>query len=166
MPPTAATIPAVTHHTAAIDGTDLHHVTAGTTGSTILLVHGFPETWWTFHRLIPLLAAAHRVVAVDLRGFGDSSTADDDHSSATAADDLHALIQHLGRGPVHVLGQDISGATVLRLARCRGPWMSGPRSGTGLACPVQAGDRATRWHTSGCLRSPGRERRGARRRSR
>jgi pimeloyl-ACP methyl ester carboxylesterase len=110
-----ATIPTAAHHTAQINGADLHYVTAGAAGSPILLVHGFPETWWAFHKLIPLLAEAHRVVAVDLRGFGDSSTADDDYDSTTAADDLHGLIEHLGLGPVHVTGQDISGGTVFRL---------------------------------------------------
>ena len=104
------------HHTAQLDGTDLHYVSAGTTGSPILLVHGFPETWWIFHKVIPLLAETHRVFAVDLRGFGDSSTAADDHDSATAATDLHRLIEHLDVGPVHVTGQDISGGTVFRLA--------------------------------------------------
>ena len=64
----------------------------------------------------PLLAARHRVLAIDLRGFGDSSTADGDYDSATAAEDLHQLIEHLGVGPVHLTGQDISGATVFRLA--------------------------------------------------
>jgi pimeloyl-ACP methyl ester carboxylesterase len=110
-----ATIPTAAHHTAQINGADLHYVTAGAAGSPILLVHGFPETWWAFHKLIPLLAEAHRVVAVDLRGFGDSSTADDDYDSTTAADDLHGLIERLGLGPVHVTGQDISGGTVFRL---------------------------------------------------
>lgn len=110
-----ATIPAVVHHTARINGAQIHYVTAGATGSPILLVHGFPETWWAFHRVIPLLAHSHRVVAVDLRGFGDSSTADDGHDSTTAAEDLHGLIDHLGWGPVHVTGQDISGGTVFRL---------------------------------------------------
>ena len=38
-----------------------------------MLVHGFPETWWAFRKLIPLIAASHRVLAVDLRGFGDSA---------------------------------------------------------------------------------------------
>jgi pimeloyl-ACP methyl ester carboxylesterase len=103
---TRATIPTVTHHTAPINGAELHYVTAGAAGSPILLVHGFPETWWTFHEVIPLL---------DLRGFGDSSTAGDDHDSTTAAADLHGLIQHLGLGPVHVAAQDISGGTVFRL---------------------------------------------------
>jgi pimeloyl-ACP methyl ester carboxylesterase len=115
MPTPNATIPTAAHHTAQINGADLHYVTAGAAGSPILLVHGFPETWWAFHKLIPLLAEAHRVVAVDLRGFGDSSTADDDYDSTTAADDLHGLIEHLGLGPVHVTGQDISGGTVFRL---------------------------------------------------
>lgn len=117
MPTTVrATIPGVTHHTASANGTELHYVTAGTAGSPVLLVHGFPETWWTFHRVIPLLAGSHRVVAVDLRGFGDSRPADEHHDSATAAQDLHALIEHLGWGPVHVTGQDIGGGTVFRLA--------------------------------------------------
>ncbi|MCR6704766.1 MAG: alpha/beta hydrolase [Cellulomonas sp.] len=116
MSTTQATIPAVAHHTARINGVQLHYVTAGATGSPLLLVHGFPETWWTFHKVIPLLARTHRVVAVDLRGFGDSSTAEDDHDSTTAAEDLHGLIEHLGWGPVHVSAQDISGGTVFRLA--------------------------------------------------
>ena len=111
-----ATVTGVTHHRAEVNGTQLHYVTAGTTGSPILLVHGFPETWWAFHKLIPLLAADHRVFAVDLRGHGDSSAADDDFTSSIAAEDLHALIDQLDVGPVHVSGQDFSGTTVFRLA--------------------------------------------------
>lgn len=109
-------VPGITHHTAQVDGAELHYVSAGTEGSPVLLVHGFPETWWAFHRLIPLLAERHRVFAVDLRGFGDSSTAEAGHDSSTAAADLHGLIERLDVGPVHLTGQDISGATVFRLA--------------------------------------------------
>lgn len=106
----------VTHHRATVNGTDLHYVSAGAAGSPILLVHGFPETWWAFHKVIPLLARTHRVFAVDLRGFGGSSHHDQDHSSAASAEDLHQLIGRLAAGPVHLLGQDISGASVFRLA--------------------------------------------------
>ena len=106
----------VTHHYAEVNGTTLHYVAAGTSGSPILLVHGFPETWWTFRKLIPLLAASHRVFAVDLRGFGDSANQAGACDSATAAQDLHQLIGQLDVGPVHLTGQDISGATVFRLA--------------------------------------------------
>ncbi|MDS1115250.1 alpha/beta hydrolase [Gordonia westfalica] len=114
--PIRATVPGVEHHFAHVNGTVLHYVSAGSGGSPVLLVHGFPESWWTFHELIPLLAANHRVFAVDLRGFGDSAIADDDFDSATAAEDLHQLIRHLDVGSVHVLGQDISGGAVYRLA--------------------------------------------------
>lgn len=116
MNPGHATTAGVRHETAALNGTRLHYVTAGNQGTSLLLVHGFPETWWAFHKLIPLLAAWHRVYAVDLRGFGDSDVADDDYSSAVAAEDLHALIEHLSVGRMHVVGQDISGGVVYRLA--------------------------------------------------
>jgi pimeloyl-ACP methyl ester carboxylesterase len=110
------TTPGLTHHTADVNGTRLHYVSAGDHGSPILLVHGFPESWWAFRALLPRLAATHRVIAVDLRGFGDSSHAPGDYGSPAAAEDLHQLIGHLGLGPVHLTGQDISGATVFRLA--------------------------------------------------
>lgn len=103
---TYATIPDVTHHRVALNGTNLHYVAAGSTGSPILLVHGWPENWWAFHKVIPILARSHRVIAVDLRGFGDSAIAQTGDSSATMAEDLHALIGRLGFGPVHLVAQD------------------------------------------------------------
>ena len=109
-------IPGIAHHTAHVNGTAIHYVSAGAAGSPLLLVHGFPETWWAFHKLIPLLAPNHRVFAVDLRGFGDSSNAEGDYDSTTSAEDLHLLIGQFDVGPVHLTGQDISGATVFRLA--------------------------------------------------
>ena len=114
--PAGATIPSVTHHIARINGTELHYVSAGSSGSPILLVHGFPETWWTFHKVIPLLAKTHRVFAIDLPGLGDSSNADGDYDSGTAAETLRALVTELNVGPVHITAQDISGSTVFRLA--------------------------------------------------
>jgi pimeloyl-ACP methyl ester carboxylesterase len=116
MKPGQATIAGVQHEFAAVNGTRLHYVTAGNQGTPVLLVHGFPETWWAFHKLIPLLAARHRVYAVDLRGFGDSDVADENYSGAVAAEDLHALIEHLSMGSMHVVGQDVSGGVVYRLA--------------------------------------------------
>jgi len=107
----------MTHrHHVHLNGTELHYVSAGTAGSPVLLVHGFPESWWVFHKLIPLLSAHHRVFAVDLRGFGDSAPADAAFDSTVAAQDLGALIAHLDVGPVHLTGQDISGATTFRVA--------------------------------------------------
>src|SRR6202521_3999250 len=111
-----STVAGITHHSANVNGTELHYVAAGKSGSPILLVHGFPETWWTFRKLIPLLASTHRVFAVDLRGFGDSANAPGAYDSKVASEDLRLLIDKLDVGPVHLTGQDISGATVFRLA--------------------------------------------------
>ena len=61
--PASPAVPEVTHHRAHVNGKTLHYVTAGDQGVPVLLVHGFPETWWAFHKLIPLLAARHRVYA-------------------------------------------------------------------------------------------------------
>jgi pimeloyl-ACP methyl ester carboxylesterase len=113
---TPATIAGVEHHHVDVNGTTLHYVSAGTEGTPILLVHGFPESWWAFHKVIPMLAATHRVFAVDLRGFGDSLPATGGFDSAAAAEDLHELITVLGVGPVHLAAQDISGGTAFRLA--------------------------------------------------
>ena len=110
-----ATIQDVVHHSVAVNGTELHYASAGASGSPLLLVHGFPESWWAFHKLIPLLADSRRVFAVDLRGFGDSAVADDKFDSAVAAEDLHLLIGRLGVGPVHLVAQDIAGGAVFRL---------------------------------------------------
>ncbi len=114
-----ATVTGVDHHRVPVIGTELHYVSAGAGGSPVLLVHGFPETWWVFHELIPLLSEHHRVFAVVLRGFGDSAPADAGHDSATAAQDVAALIAHLDLGPVHLTGQDISGPTTFRVAATR-----------------------------------------------
>jgi pimeloyl-ACP methyl ester carboxylesterase len=114
--PIGPTLPGITHYRVEVNGTRLHYIEAGTTGSPILLVHGFPESWWAFRKLIPILAKNHRVFAVDLRGFGDSDNGPGVYDSKTSAEDLHALIGRLNVGPVHLTGQDISGATVFRLA--------------------------------------------------
>ena len=64
----------------------------------------------------PASRESHRVFAVDLRGFGDSANDGDAFDSATSAEDLRLLIEHLDVGPVHLTGQDIGGATTFRLA--------------------------------------------------
>jgi pimeloyl-ACP methyl ester carboxylesterase len=114
-----AGIAGVSHHRASLNGTELHYVRAGTAGSPVLLVHGFPETWRVFRKLIPLLSERHRVFAVDLRGFGDSATATGEPGSATSAGDLSELISQLNLGPVHLTGQDISGPVTYRVAATR-----------------------------------------------
>jgi pimeloyl-ACP methyl ester carboxylesterase len=59
------------HHEADRDGVALHYVTAGH-GPPLVLLHGFLGTWWAWRRVIPWLAQDYRVIAVDMRGYGDS----------------------------------------------------------------------------------------------
>ena len=58
--------------TAQVNGTTLHYVHGGT-GPPVILLHGFPEDWYEYHRVMPLLAKQFTVVAVDLRGIGGSA---------------------------------------------------------------------------------------------
>src|ERR1700689_2435987 len=118
MPETraGATIPEVTHHRTTLNGRNMHYVTAGTVGTPILLVRGFPESWWAFRKLIPLIALEHRVIAVDLPGFGDSGHRPGDYTSSFAAESLRQLVEHLDLGAVHLSGQDIGGVSTFRLA--------------------------------------------------
>ena len=56
---------------AQVNGTRLHYVEGGK-GSLVILMPGWPQTWWAFHKIMPALAKNHHVVAVDLRGMGSS----------------------------------------------------------------------------------------------
>ena len=58
--------------TAQVNGSTLHYVRGGA-GSAIILLHGFPQDWSVFRRIMPRLARAFTVVAVDLRGIGGSA---------------------------------------------------------------------------------------------
>jgi pimeloyl-ACP methyl ester carboxylesterase len=54
-----------------VNGVTLHYVIAGN-GDPVLLLHGWPETWYAWRKIIPMLAARFTVVAPDMRGYGDS----------------------------------------------------------------------------------------------
>jgi pimeloyl-ACP methyl ester carboxylesterase len=101
----------VTHGTADIQpGLRLHFVTAGKGARTIVLLHGFPQTWWQWHGVIPMLVAGgFRVVAPDYRGAGHSWRPPDGYDKQTMAEDIHQLLrQHLRiHGPVVLVGHDI-----------------------------------------------------------
>src|ERR1700722_5644220 len=101
----------VTHGMADV-GPDLriHYVTAGDGPRTIVLLHGFPQTWWEWRSVIPeLVAAGFRVVAPDYRGAGHSGRPADGYDKATVAGDVHRLLRdHLGfTEPVVLAGHDI-----------------------------------------------------------
>ena len=91
-------------------GLRLHYVTAGYGSRTIVLLHGFPQTWWEWHAVIdPLVADGFRVVAPDYRGAGQSWRPVGGYDKRTMAFDIQRLLrEHLGvDGPVVIAGHDI-----------------------------------------------------------
>ncbi|WP_329125772.1 alpha/beta fold hydrolase [Streptomyces sp. NBC_01465] len=101
----------LTHGMADIEpGLRLHYVTAGEGERTVVLLHGFPQTWWEWHKVItPLVEAGFRVVAPDYRGAGHSWKPAAGYDKKTVARDIHTLLRrHLRiEGPLVVVGHDI-----------------------------------------------------------
>ena len=101
------TLPGLSHHRANVNGTELHYVEAGA-GPLVLLLHGFPEFWWSWRHVIPSLARSFRVVAPDLRGYHLSAKPASGYGLATLAGDVAALVDHLGT-PAMVAAHDWGG---------------------------------------------------------
>jgi pimeloyl-ACP methyl ester carboxylesterase len=100
---------------AEVNGVRLHYVVGGT-GEPLVLLPGWPETWWTFHKIMPALAGQHTVIAVDLRGMGASSRPADGYDKKTMAADIHELVQSLGYDKATIAGHDIGSAVAFAYA--------------------------------------------------
>lgn len=100
----------VSHHKASVNGVQLFYRAAGT-GAPVVLLHGLPQTSHTWRYVIPALAERYTVIAPDLRGVGYSSKPVAGYDKQTLAQDIHALVGHLGFEQVRVVGTDF-GATV------------------------------------------------------
>ena len=76
-----------THRTVSANGTRFHVASIGD-GPLVLLLHGFPEFWWTWRtQLVSLAAVGYRAVAADLRGYGGSDKPPRGYDLITAAAD-------------------------------------------------------------------------------
>jgi pimeloyl-ACP methyl ester carboxylesterase len=83
----------------------LHAVTGGD-GPALLLVHGWPESWYAWRKIMPALAGGFSVVAVDQRGMGLSDKPASGYDTATLAGDLIGLMDALGHDRFAVIGHD------------------------------------------------------------
>lgn len=92
------------------------NVVMGGDGPPILLVHGWLGTSYHWRRLMPLLADRYRVVAVDVRGYGDSSKPYGGYDGRTLKEDLRGVARALGLGRVHVVGHDMGALPALLYA--------------------------------------------------
>jgi len=84
----------------------LHAVTGGE-GPPLLLVHGWPQSWYAWRMVMPALARDFGVVAVDQRGIGLSDKPQDGYDTATLANDLVALMEALGHQRFALYGTDV-----------------------------------------------------------
>lgn len=99
-------------------GVRLHYVEAGS-GPLVVLLHGFPEFWWSWRHQIPVLAeAGFRVVAVDMRGYGQSDAPPSwrDYRMEALAADVAGLITALGEERAFVVGHDWGAAVAWMVA--------------------------------------------------
>lgn len=98
-----------THRFVTANGTRFHAVEAGA-GPLVLFLHGFPEFWWAWHKVLPAVAGAgYRAVAVDLRGYGASDKPPRGYDGYTMAADAAGLIRALGERSATLVGAGYGG---------------------------------------------------------
>lgn len=102
--------------TADVNGTTIHYVRAGR-GPALVLLHGFPQDWFEWRRVMPRLSQRFTVIAADLRGVGGSAPSADGYAAVDQAEDVHQLIDKLNLGRVHLVGHDVGGWVAYAFAR-------------------------------------------------
>lgn len=117
--PGGETVPPGFHrHSAEVNGTTLSYLIGGA-GPPLLLLHGWPQTCLAWRDVLaPLAAAGYTVIAPDIRGTGQSGRASAGYDKDNQAEDMRALLRHVGVGPrVRVVGHDLGGMIAFSYAR-------------------------------------------------
>jgi pimeloyl-ACP methyl ester carboxylesterase len=92
---------------ADVNGIKMHYLAAGDSGSPVILLHGYAQNSHMWRPLMRELGKTHRVIAPDLRGFGDTTKAECCYDKKSMAQDVHALAHQLGIEKAGVAGHDI-----------------------------------------------------------
>lgn len=103
---------------ARVNSVDLFY-TDTSNGSPVVLLHGLGSSSGDWELQLPVLVADHRVIAVDMRGHGQSEKPPGPYSIAMFAADIAALIEYLDIGPCDVVGLSLGAMTALELAATR-----------------------------------------------
>jgi pimeloyl-ACP methyl ester carboxylesterase len=112
-------LPGVEHHWLDVPsgcGRVRLHVAEAGAGTPVLLLHGWPQHWWCWRRVIERLRNHYRLLAPDLRGFGWSEAPGTGYSATGFASDAVGLLDALGLTRAHVVGHDWGGFAAILLA--------------------------------------------------
>ena len=113
---TASATTNLAHHYADLSEVRMHYVTAGE-GFPVVLLHGWPQTWYAWRGIIDRLAPHYRVIAPDLRGLGDTSRPASGYDKKTIAADVWELVHdELKLDNFYLVGHDWGGPTAYALA--------------------------------------------------
>ncbi len=92
-------------------GVKIHYVTSGE-GPLVVMIHGFPDFWYTWREQMPALAKSFQVVAIDLRGYNlsDKPEGVENYAMDKLMGDIDAVIKHFNREKAILVGHDWGGA--------------------------------------------------------
>lgn len=115
IPPEALPhVDGVRHRYVDLPGLRMHVAEAGD-GPPLLLLHGFPQHWWAWRKVLPALAEHYRVICPDLRGSGWTDAPADGYTATQLVDDIVALLDELQLDRVDLIGYDSGGIVGFRL---------------------------------------------------
>ena len=106
-----------THGYAPSDGVNIHYVTKGT-GPLVVMIHGFPDYWYTWRKQIPAIAENFQVVAIDQRGYNlsDQPVGVENYSMKKLVGDIRNVIKHFQKEKAIVVGHDWGGMVAWQFA--------------------------------------------------
>lgn len=114
------------HRFATVGGVRLHYVSGGNPdGDVLVLLAGFPESWFAWRKVMVRLAATYRIIAPDLPGQGDSDRPAGGYDTQTLAMAVHGLLQQLGVGRYFLAAHDIGAWVAYPLAALFGDEVRG-----------------------------------------
>lgn len=105
------------HCFTTVNGVQMHYVVGGTGPQTLVLLHGWPESWYEYREVMPRLLPGRTVIAVDLPGMGDSTGELPTYTKTVMADHVHLLLRQIGRPhDVRVVAHDFGVGVAYALA--------------------------------------------------
>ena len=107
--------PLFSHQMAHVNGVRLHYVIGGQ-GFPVVLLHGWPQTWYEWRKIMPALAEKYTVIAPDSRGMGDSEKTESGYDASTLAEDTFSLVRSLGFEQIFLVSHDLGVSTAYAYA--------------------------------------------------